>query len=64
LCGDRIVIRTDPKGTDYIVESGGDKKNEEYTAEDAGAMQLERHEERLKNQDNAFLKLEKELKDK
>ncbi|CAI2378385.1 unnamed protein product [Moneuplotes crassus] len=64
MCQHRIVIKTDPKGCDYIVESGGQKKAEDFTAEQTEAMQLERHEERLKNQDNGFLKLERENKDR
>ena len=58
------MIKTDPKGCDYIVEFGGEKKKEDYTAEASEAMQLERHEEREKNKDNGFLKLEREDKDK
>lgn len=64
FCPNQIVIKTDPKSTEFIVESGGEKKTEEYTAEDSGAMKLEKHEDRIKNEDNGFLKLERELKDK
>ena len=64
MCQFKIVIKTDPKGCDYIVESGGEKKKEDFTADEAEAMQLERHDEREKNKDNGFLKLERENKDK
>jgi len=64
LCSHRIVINTDPKTTEFIVDSGGDRKTEDYSAKDAEAIQLERHGERMINSDNSFLKLEREQKDK
>jgi coiled-coil domain-containing protein 130 len=63
-CGNVIVVKTDPKTTEFLVAEGGQRKNEDYTAESAEAMKLEGHEERLKNVDNGFLKLEKEARDK
>ena len=63
-CSHVIVVKTDPKSTDFIVDSGAQKKNEDYKAEDAEAMKLQTYEHRLKNKDNGFLKLEQQQKDK
>eukprot|EP00976_Prorocentrum_cordatum_P021404 436894-Prorocentrum_minimum.AAC.2 len=44
-CANKLEIHTDPKACEYIVVSGGTRKVEEYSAEDAGTIELPDREE-------------------
>lgn len=63
-CSNWIEIQTDPQNSEYLVVSGGKRKNEEYSAEEAGiggTRLTEEESEKLKS--NPFFKLEHEARD-
>ena len=63
-CSNWIEIHTDPQNSEYSVISGAKKKNEEYSAEEAGiggTRLTEEESEKLGS--NPFFKLEHEARD-
>ncbi|KAK9828722.1 hypothetical protein WJX72_001716 [[Myrmecia] bisecta] len=56
-CGQKIEVQTDPKNTEYVVASGGRRKAEEFTAEDAETLELPEKAEAAKL-DDPFFRLE------
>eukprot|EP01102_Stenamoeba_stenopodia_P001521 TRINITY_DN1130_c0_g6_i1.p1 TRINITY_DN1130_c0_g6~~TRINITY_DN1130_c0_g6_i1.p1 ORF type:complete len:339 (-),score=114.86 TRINITY_DN1130_c0_g6_i1:98-1114(-) len=64
LCPNYIFIETDPANSDYVVTEGGQKKMEEWDAEDTGVINLEgMSEEQQKMAEDPFYRLEHEQKD-
>jgi coiled-coil domain-containing protein 130 len=59
LCSSWIEIHTDPKNAEYIIHSGARKREESFSAQEAGTMQLQTEEEKEKLENDAFYKLEK-----
>lgn len=63
-CSNWIEIHTDPKNSEYLVVSGAKRKNEEYSAEEAGIGGTRLTEEETeKLESNPFFKLEHEARD-
>ena len=63
-CSNWIEIHTDPQNSEYLVVSGAKKKNEEYSAEEAGIEGTRlTEEESEKLESNPFFKLEHEARD-
>lgn len=63
-CSNWIEIHTDPQNSEYSVVSGAKRKNEEYSAEEAGiggTRLTEEESEKLAS--NPFFKLEHEARD-
>jgi len=64
LCSNYICVETDPANSDYVVTEGGQRKVEEWSAEDTGVVNLEGlSEEQQKMAEDPFYKLEHEQKD-
>ena len=63
-CSNWIEIQTDPQNAEYNVTEGARKKNEEYSAEEAGIEGTRlTEEESEKLESNPFFKLEHEARD-
>jgi len=62
LCGSWFEIRTDPKNTRYVVESGARQKYEEWDEEENGGIVLNRKEDGESS--DAFAQVEKKTRDK
>lgn len=63
-CSNWIEIQTDPKNAEYQVTEGAKKKNEEYSAEEAGIGGTRlTEEESEKLETNPFFRLEHEARD-
>eukprot|EP01067_Filipodium_phascolosomae_P000031 Filipodium_phascolosomae@DN1022_c0_g1_i1.p1 len=63
-CPQKIRITTDPKGRDYILTEGLERKVETWKAEDAEQIELRTEEERELMKHNPMLRLEKTVDDK
>lgn len=63
-CGSKIVIQTDPKNAEYLVQEGARRKAEEYTAEDAAVEELADEEERSKLAADPLYRLEHQHEEK
>lgn len=61
-CSSYFVIETDPKNADYVVKSGAKKKTEDYDPADSGTIVIQSEEDKEKQFENPFAKLE-HLKD-
>jgi len=57
LCGNLLIIQTDPKGCDYKLVTGCEKKQEEWDTSKTGNLEY-KPEETAKLQQDAFYKLE------
>lgn len=57
-CGCKIVIQTDPKNAEYVITEGARKKEEDYSAEDAGVEELQGDEYKAQLAADPFFKLE------
>lgn len=65
LCAGWMVIRTDPKNSEYVCMSGVRKKNEEWEpGAETNQVQFNTEEERAKLAEDAFFKLEHDKEDK
>ena len=64
LCPNYIEMHTDPKNFDYIVASGGHRKEERYNQEDAECAAAHEPEERKKLRTDPMFKLQYQQEDK
>ncbi|CDW84099.1 UNKNOWN [Stylonychia lemnae] len=66
LCSNRLVVRTDPKGCDYILYSGLEKRaaSENPEQQQLAQSQIDQHKRRELIDNNAFYKLENANEDK
>lgn len=63
-CGCEIEIITDPKNTQYIIERGAKRKEEEYAAEDAQVLELPDDAERARLASDPIYRMERQSQQK
>lgn len=64
LCENYIVVRTDPKASEYNIIEGGKRKNEKYEAQDNETIELDSAKVKEDILANPLFKLEHQQKDK